>query len=226
LLLASGLGADPLDWLKPLLHPKDQGNIPLFQDLLRSRFTVFLVWGAILLPLMVFLAHSANRGRWGTVFACVVVFVASTVAVVNGVLHPELARARSFKPFMETVRGEVRENDRLVFFRAFDYGAVFYARRRIPPLEETVVDSAPAGQLSFALLWERQWEALSATQKGELQFLHRSEGTGPKGRDRLVLVRIRPGATVGAAASDDVAAPPKSSPSSQDQADTAEEEDE
>ena len=224
LLLASGLGADPLDWLKPLLHPKDQGNIPLFQDLLHSRFAVFLVWGAVLLPAMLLLARSANRGRWVTVFACVVVFVASTVAVVNGVLHPELARARSFKPFMETVRGEIGENDRLFFFRAFDYGAVFYARRRIPPLEETVGDSAPAGQRSFALLWESQWESLPAARKGELQSLYRSEGTGPKGRDRLVLVQIRPGATLTAVAGGDASAPSTSLPSSQEQADSAEEE--
>ncbi len=224
LLLASALGADPLEWLKPLLHPKDRENVPLFQDLLRSRFAVFLVWGAVLLPLMGLLARGANRGRWGTVFACVVAFVASTFALVNGVLHPELARGRSFKPFMEIVRSEVGERDRLFFFRAFDYGAVFYARRRIPPLEESVGDSVPAGQRSYALLWESQWDSLPAARKGELQFLHRSEGTGPKGRDRLVLVQIRPGATLTAAADGDAPTPSKSLPSSQEQADTTEEE--
>jgi len=222
LLLASALGADPLGWLKPLLHPKDQENVPLFQELLRSRFIVFLVWGAVLLPLMGLLARGAKRGRWGTVFACVVVFVASTVAVVNGVLHPELARWRSFKPFMEIVRGEVGENDRLFFFRAFDYGAVFYARRRIPPLEEGIGASVPAGQRSYVLLWESQWESLPAAWKRDLRFLHKSEGTGPKGHNRLVLVEvIRPDALLASTASGGAAAPSKSSPSSQEEADSA-----
>jgi hypothetical protein len=123
---------------------------------------------------------------------------------------------------MEIVRGEIGENDRLFFFRAFDYGAVFYARRRIPPLEG-VGDSAPDGQRSYALLWESQWEALSAAQKGELQFLHRSEGTGPKGRDRLVLVQFRRSAGL-MATGGETPAPSTSSPATQEQADSAEEE--
>jgi hypothetical protein len=111
------------------------------------------------------------------------------MVVINGVFHPELARQRSFKPFLEVVRGLVEEHDRLVFYRAFDYGAVFYSRRHIRPLKRLPV---AADQRTWVLLWESEWAGLDDAERSRLELYHKSEGTGPKGRDALVLALVKP----------------------------------
>ncbi len=206
-LLATGLGYQPLLSLAPLLHPKDQVNLPLVEDLVRSHFSILLLWLTVLLPVLGLFAFGVHRGRWALVFAALVGFVASSIVVVNDVFHPELARQRTFKPFLESVRGIVGDEDDLYFYRCFDYGAVFYARRRIPPLQEGFGDPPSEGHRSYLLLWESQWGKLAAEEKERLEFLLGSGGTGPKGRDRLVFALVKspaaPGATVLAEPPDD-----------------------
>jgi hypothetical protein len=191
ILVAAGLDHDPFVWLKPLLHPKDQANLPVLQDLVRSRFSILLLWFAVLLPVLALFAFGVQRGRWALVFAALVGFVSSSMVVVNDVFHPELARQRTFKPFLEAVRGIVGELDDLYFYRCFDYGAVFYGRRRITPLQDGFGDPPLRGHRSYVLLWESQWEKLSAEEKEKLEFLLGSGGTGPKGRDRMVFALVK-----------------------------------
>ncbi len=192
ILLAYGFGAKPLDALRPLLHPKDQANLPLLQEILRARYSILLVWASVLVPVVGLFALSVHRQHWASVFASLVVFVASTMAVVNGVIHPELAWRRTFKPFLVVVRGVLNDQDDLSFYRTFDYGAVFYSRRHIPSLRNLNVPPGATGRRSYVLLWESVWDRLDPDQRGRLQFLHKSEGTGPKGRDPLVFALLKP----------------------------------
>jgi len=114
--------------------------------------------------------------------------------VIGGVLEPALAAQRTFKPFMESVRGVVEADDDLYFYRAFDYGAVFYARRHIQLLDDGFGEPPTADRRSYLLLWQSEWENLSAAEKNRLQRLLTSTGTGPEGRDPLVFALVKPSA--------------------------------
>jgi 4-amino-4-deoxy-L-arabinose transferase-like glycosyltransferase len=192
LLLAVGLGAEPLSWVLPLLHPKDQANLPLLENLLRARFVHFALFLAALVPMMAIFFFSLRQKNWALLFATLVAFVASGEAVVDEVFQPALAAQRTFKPFMESVRGVVDPNDNLYFYRAFDYGAVFYARRHIRPLHDGFGDPSVPDRRSYVLLWQSEWQKLSSEQRARLQHLLTSSGTGPKGRDALVFALVKP----------------------------------
>ncbi len=192
LLLAAGFGAEPFAWLRSLLHPKDQANLPLLESLLRTRFASFALFAAALVPMMAVFLVSLRQKNWSLLFAALVAFVASGEAVIDEVFRPALAEQRSFKPFMESVRGVVAEGDDLSFYHAFDYGAVFYGRRHIRPLHEGFGDPPSADKRSYLLMWKSDWENLPLESKSRLQHLLTSNGTGPKGEDPLVFVLVKP----------------------------------
>jgi 4-amino-4-deoxy-L-arabinose transferase-like glycosyltransferase len=193
LLLAEGVGAEPLERIRPLLHPKDQSNLPVVRDLIEARFTVLTLWIVALLPVLVIFVTSLGRRRWGLVFASLVAFIASTTSMVNGVFHPAIAWQRTFKPFLEIVRGVLEPGDQLFFYRkTFDYGAIFYAGRRIPRLKKDAAPPLTEGARTYVLVWEKSWEKLPDEEAERLQFLHKSDGTGPKGENRLVFARVSP----------------------------------
>lgn len=191
-LLAAGAGADPLAWLRPLLHPKDQANLPLLATLLRSRFQSFELFVVALVPMMAIFIVSLRQKSWSLLFAAIVAFVASGEALVDEVFQPAIAEQRSFKPFMESVRGVVEPEDDLYFYRAFDYGAVFYARRHIHPLHEGLAALPTPGKRSYLLMWKSVWDGLPEEEKGRLQHLLTSSGNGPKGKDPLVFALVKP----------------------------------
>jgi hypothetical protein len=199
ILVGERSGWGPVEWLTPFLHEKDQGNLPVVQHIIRTRFAILAVWMLVLVPVIALFAVSIHRKRWVVVLASLVGFVASSLAVVNAVFHPELAWQRTFKPLMTVVRGVVGPEDRLFFYRAFDYGAVFYSERRILPLHSALPDVTGDQRRSYVLLWESVWNALHPEQKERLQFLHLSQGTGPKGRDRLVFALLKPNVEASAA---------------------------
>jgi hypothetical protein len=135
---------------------------------------------------------SVRQKNWALLFAALVAFIASGEALVDEVLEPALAEQRSFKPFMETVRGVVDHDDALSFYRAFDYGAVFYARRHIEPRQDDFGDPPTGDRRSYVLMWRSDWESLPADRRDRLRHLLTSVGTGPKGRDALVLALVKP----------------------------------
>jgi hypothetical protein len=191
-LLATGIGADPFSALRPLLHPKDQANLPLLESVLRDRFPGFVLFVAALVPMLVVWLLSLRRRNWSLLFAALVAFVASGEAIVDEFFEPALAEQRSFKPFMESVRGVVDDTDTLSFYRAFDYGAVFYARRHITPLHDGFGSPSASNARAYVLLWKSIWEQLPTDQRAQLQHLLTSVGTGPKGRDALVFALVKP----------------------------------
>jgi 4-amino-4-deoxy-L-arabinose transferase-like glycosyltransferase len=190
------LGYDPLGLIRPFLHPKDQSNLPFFTGIVSAHPWPFLLWFGVVGPAAVFLIRGIHRQHWGWVFASLAAFTVSTFLLVNHVFQPAVARARTFQPFMARVVRQVSDAP-LFFYRAFDSGAVYYASRRIPFYDTTRLQ---AGVPYFLLMWEEQWAKI-ATQDGMgLRAVDMSEGTGPKGNHRLVLVSVAPGAPIPAEA--------------------------
>ena len=135
---------------------------------------------------MVLLVRGLRRQSWERVFGGLVVFATSIFLLINHVIQPTIAAARTFRPFMGRVVERVREQP-LFFFRSFDSGALYYADRRIP----FYFPPTTPKRGYFILLWEEEWERL---QNGgfadRLRIVDTSEGSGPKGNHRLHLVEI------------------------------------
>ena len=150
-LFAEAIGGNPLEWIRPFLHHKDQANLPLVRDIIRSHLVGWIaVVAAFALPLI----SGVWLRCWPFVFASLVAFVTSMTLMIHSVFHPEIARRQTFKPFMATVRNVVTETDALAFYNQFDYGAVFYARRRIPDLNGTLPPT-PAEHTLYVLYGRR-----------------------------------------------------------------------
>lgn len=185
LLLAHAAGLAPLEWIRPLLHRKDQMNLPLVRDALVGAWPTALAWAVALSVAAALLFAGARRTHWQLVFAALVLVVAATAAAVNHAFAPRLARDRTYKPFMAAVLRDAGASDRLFFYEHFDYGAVFYARRHIPVLAGALPD-APA----WIIVTEQDYAALPDTERARMSVRERSAGTGPEGRDRYLLVRL------------------------------------
>jgi hypothetical protein len=188
-VLAQFLGHDALAVIRPLLHPKDQSNLPIFTGIVSTRPLVFLLWFAVVGPSALMLVWGVRGQYWGEVFASLVAFTISTFLLVNNVFQPALGAARTFQPFMPGVVERVG-NAPLFFYRAFDSGALYYAGRRIPFYDPS---ARPPDSPCFLLTWEEEWAKLAHQAGPGLQAVAMSEGTGPKGNHHLVLVYVPPG---------------------------------
>ena len=121
--------------------------------------------------------------KWAGVFGCLTAIALTQAIVIKEVYHPDLASQRTMKPFTVRVTQRVDSKSPLLFFRAFDYGVLFYAHRHVPSYGRNL------GEIKrpyFLLMWEEDWKRLS--ENNHLKVLDSSEGRGPAARHRLLLV--------------------------------------
>ncbi len=185
-VIGQNAGFNLLDLVRPLMHPRDQTNLALFDTVHQQNPLSFssLALGLSVALVVSFLALWARS--WTTVMAGIVAFSTSFFLFVGGIILPAIAVARSFKPFMERVEARTQASP-LYFFQSFDSGALYYADRRIPFYVPLATPKRPY----FILLWEEKWEQLMAggAAKGA-RLIDKSKGTGPKGNHRLYLAEI------------------------------------
>ncbi len=196
IVIAHSAGFDLDHFATPFLHPRDLENLPLVAHSLQSQFPVVLVWLALLAFAIGWYFWGLRLDRWMYVFAALVVSTSSSLYFTNALFHPMLAWERTYKPFMLGVRSTVK-NAPLYFYKdTYDYGAIFYANRHIPSYKDdlsTLMANSDASSTQYLLLWEEDWQALSATANYRLERLVTSEGRGPDKKHRLVLAALLPG---------------------------------
>jgi len=134
-----------------------------------------------------------RKGQWLYVFSALMISASASLYFTHALFRPLLAQQRTYKPFMLGVRSTVKEAP-LFFYKAHDYGAIFYAGRRIATYKEDPSQGLPDGATSplFLLMWEERWQDLAAASDGRLQLLAFSEGRGPDKKHRLALVALFP----------------------------------
>lgn len=216
LLIASGL---PIaSWIAPRLEAHDaQGLQAAVRSLFEHRW-IAIAAAAVSIATAVAAAREAPGAHWlrGTMLLAV-----SMVVLLAGVVAPVergIAWSRSLDSFLRDVRGRVGA-EQLGFLCTFDYGAVYYSQARFPAdgaprcaardaagghcrdhvremldeadckdparrLDALRADGAPR----HVLLWEEDLGALAP----EVDVVLRSEGSGPKGRSRMLLVERKP----------------------------------
>ena len=184
---SQALGADPLGLIRPFLHPRDQDNLPLFTGIVAEHPLAFAIWAVSVGVAAIGLVFGLRKERWGQVFAGLAVFTIATFLLVQGVFQPTIAAARTFRPFMAQV-GEKIGDAPLFFYRTFDSGALFYANRRIPFYDSIAQDAVQRSVPHFLLMWEEEWKKFA--EWPELEETGVSQGTGPKGKQPLILVYV------------------------------------
>ncbi len=192
-LLAHGSGVDLAHLVSPFLHPRDQANLPLVAHGLQSHFPVVMAWLAILASALGWYFVGFKREQWMWVFAALTVLMSSSLYFTNALFHPILAKERTYKPFMLGARSTVQDAPLYFYQNAYDYGANFYADRRIPSYTQDLTQLATnhASQL-YLLMREEDWQRLPPTESSRLEHLVTSHGRGPDKKHRLALVALLP----------------------------------
>jgi len=105
--------------------------------------------------------------------------------IIKTLYYPAIASARTLKPFGMRLQYKIDAQTPLLFYDAFDAGTIFYSRRHIAPYFEKASEVTPP---FFLLMWEKNWQKLR--DQSNLEMVDVSEGWGPVGKNRLVLVRL------------------------------------
>ena len=189
---AQALGYDPLAVIRPLLHPRDQSNLPMFTGIVSTHPGAFLSWSVVTGVAVSLLVAGIHRYYWGWVFTGLAAFTVSAVLLVNNVFQPTVATTRTYRPFMDRVAAQVGHAP-LFFFQTFDNGALYYSKRHIPQYDTNLLKPDVA---YFLLMRKSKWDEVAARNDASLVMLDVSEGTGPKDRHRLALVHAPKGTPV------------------------------
>jgi len=152
--------------------------------------TLVVACFALYAAALFYLVWALLRKDWRAVFASVSSLAIAVTLLMRFVIFPPVAYQRTMKPFMARVTEKVDAKTPIFFYHGFDYGAVFYARRHIPSFTKKYADMKPP---FFLLMWEEEWKRIE--ERPSLKMLDISEGRGPAGRHRLVLVERQPLAT-------------------------------
>lgn len=150
-LLGGAVGAPLGTLLARCVSETDARNVPALLATLHSRPMAVGLAGAALLSAALLLARRTIDGRARPALAGVALGIFATAATVSTSLLPPLAAARSMEGFMERVAVLVPENEPLFFYRAFDYGAVFYRGQPIPQRTELPEQATTKG--AWLLTW-------------------------------------------------------------------------
>ena len=182
--VARALGWDLIGALRPG-RAAEHADLPLVLNAVASPSP--LVWALLLLVAIagfVVIVSLLKRQRNALLLAFVLGAAATGVAIKQ-VYYPALAAERTLKPFMLRVRAVVdKERAPLYLYRAFDYGAVFYAARYVPQYPTDHLFPRPP---FFLLLWQSEWDRL--TESEDLKRVDISEAFGANKHQRMVLVK-------------------------------------
>jgi 4-amino-4-deoxy-L-arabinose transferase-like glycosyltransferase len=181
----------PVEWL---LDSKDRGNFVVVTQALASFGWGFIIVSLFSALLWTSLAHRLWFGKL-TSAAQRLVLISILFAFVSGsVVMPVIAESKSYRPFMEEVNSRVKLGDKLfIYGESFNTDpVVFYRGAAIEMLREIpakIVDNVGPGRV-YIIMAEKDWAEIHSRNQNISSPLLTSNGTGPEGDARLVLIRI------------------------------------
>lgn len=203
LTAASGLPLEP--WLRVLVSAADVNNVGPMLEAASEHRAVVLPCALLLLGCAGLTIRSAGQDRWTRVVAAVAMAMLALTSTVSTTLLPALASRRSPRAFLESVEQQVPLGTPLSFYRAFDYGAVFYRGAPIPVRQAlSQVPEINGGQgceTTWLLTWPAFLPDLNEDARKQLtgsgsagtyavETVLPSGDLDPSDRTTLVLVRI------------------------------------
>ena len=135
------------------------------------------------------LARSLGKARWTNAFAATLLAYAAIVALMRQIVMPEIAARETYRDIMPAIREVIGPQAGLFFYRAFEYGAVFYRGDPIAVYSGDLSVDAPR----YLLMSRDEWDRASAVQRERFERVTLpavDEDANPK---RLILVKRRDG---------------------------------
>jgi hypothetical protein len=198
--IAGAFGVPVASWLEGIVSDADVNNVvPVLQAMAEHRVVV-LPCAAAMLAAAWLLVRAAREGRWVRAVIATAAAVFALSATMSTTLLPALASKRSARAFLARVEEAVPASVPLSFYRAFDYGAVFYRGAAIPVRQ--ALSDVPEIDGAWLLTWPAFLPALAeearrldtggeAAGAFEVEEVMASEDHDPSDRTSLVLVRIK-----------------------------------
>jgi hypothetical protein len=185
-VIAEGLGLAPLSLLAPVLAPKDRANLPLVRGIIDTHLPLVMLGSAALVGALLAALRAIQQRRVTHLLGACTVLAVALWTLVFTVFQPELARQRTLGPFVRHAT-TLADGRPLAFYpRSFDFGAMFYA----PTGTRHWKPGRHAGPgPHYLLIWDTDLAELQDSEKAKLEVLATSDGTDPRGRQHLVLVR-------------------------------------
>jgi 4-amino-4-deoxy-L-arabinose transferase-like glycosyltransferase len=185
LLGAWRIGLEPWNLVLPLLHPQDRVMVPAVTAKIGAPSLVAVLVSVALAA--GFAAVTLGR-RWRALYALggfAMMLIAWTVSFVVSPLESEL---KSFAPFTERVARRMAPGEPITFLRQADFAVLFYLRRHVP-VEQG--DFAAIPRPGWALVWEKDWQGLSADGRSNAEVVEVSPRASASHADtHLFLVRL------------------------------------
>ena len=192
-LVGVGLVAAVLDSLHvPLLATaarwlplKVQESVPLISAALHAEPGV--LWGALAgaIGALYGTAWAARGRRWAGIVVGLFLAAAAAIVAARQALLPAFARQVSPYAWMAEVREAVDPAAGLSFYKAFDYGAVYYWRGHIARYHGAWPDGAP----QFVLTPEREWARMPQEVRAQYERVRLAAEDAYRAPKRLVLLR-------------------------------------
>ncbi len=186
LVVAEGLGFAPLQQLAPLLHPKDQANLPLVRGIIDTHLLAICTGLAAVLGALIAALVALRRQRWSALFGASAALATALWFLVFTVFQPPLARERTLRPFLADVARQVGGHPVYFYPGTFDFGAAFYAPRGTRHWRPGGHGPGP----HYLLVWDDAVGSIRDPSGAPPAVLVTSEGTEPKGRRHMALVRL------------------------------------
>ena len=199
LLVAAWGILDPghLSWffsfLETMLKPKDQAQLSVVARNLKQAGWILVL--SILLSAGLWFASALQllRGKaWAAALSIGSISVL-TGLLVQGALLPAVAEARTYKSFLQEVNRRLgRDGALFIWGEGWDYTSVIFYRRTgllvlggdFRPLQRQLDQSR-----GYCIMGQREWERIGSSRALPLKVVLTSEGSGPEGRDRIVLIQ-------------------------------------
>jgi hypothetical protein len=180
-------------FIERLLKAKDRADLLIVKSSLATFKWSFAIVSLGSSLLWLSLAGCLWRSRVPSAAGRLVLISIMLTFVTQGVIMPVIARAKSYRSFMQEVNRRVTPGGRLYLYgRSFDSDPlVFYRGRPIEtldqPLEAITAKRGTGGD--YLIMPEQAWTDIQKRNPNLPPPLLRSRGTGPEGADPLVLVR-------------------------------------
>jgi hypothetical protein len=175
-----------------LLKPKDRANLAVVTNGLAGFGPPFIIVSLLSAALVFSLARCFWTAKLRPAAQRLLLLSIAVAFITRGIVIPEMAQARSYRAFMHEVNDRIGPEATLSLFGNFNSDSIiFYHGEVISPLKaaKKTVASRIGGGGEYLIVTEQTWKELQKLRDDLPAPLLQSEGKGPEGDARLMLVQ-------------------------------------
>jgi hypothetical protein len=174
-----------------VLHPKDRRGLDVMLPLVRANAPATVMLTCVALGTLGVLLSGLRRSRPVLVLSGLGSFAVVVALVANHAVQPALAQDRTMRGFARAVAARVPPDAELRFVGPVNGGMRVYLGRPLPMARRPIYQADDPQRCRYLLVWKSRWPGLRPETRAQLEPVLKSDGSGPEGDDRLLLMRVR-----------------------------------